>query len=321
MFVNSLPIRINLNNINNNDNNNNNNNNNNISFIDYCTHIREIGINHLIHSRIPSNIINSLIIGNNSQSANTVLFRLCLIWTQDLYNDDSNNNSNNNNNNNNNNLMLYELNDPYAESGVESKFDIQLTPFVDFKTNSIIATFDYNKLHFKYDTINNLANRFNNLINILFNNTNNINNNYYNNININTISLLSNDELSIIKSINDNSVKDFGIAKSIPYMFQESVNKYPNNIACRLDGISLTYKQLHNKVVQLSQLLINKYNVKSGSYIAQCVDRSLDMLIGILSIMSIGCIYVPLNPNDPIDRLAFLINVICCCCINSNSFK
>ena len=34
------------------------------------------------------------------------------------------------------------------------------------------------------------------------------------------------------------------------------------------------------------------------------------MLIGILSIMSIGCIYVPLNPNDPIDRLAFLINDI-----------
>src|SRR5205823_5476119 len=38
--------------------------------------------------------------------------------------------------------------------------------------------------------------------------------------------------------------------------------------------------------------------------------RSIEMIVGILAIMSIGCVYVPLNPADPVDRLAFLLNDI-----------
>ena len=67
---------------------------------------------------------------------------------------------------------------------------------------------------------------------------------------------------------------------------------------------------MHSRVYNLSNHLLNNLHISVGSYIGQCVDRSIEMLIGILSIMSIGCVYVPLNPTDPIDRLAFLINDI-----------
>ena len=91
--------------------------------------------------------------------------------------------------------------------------------------------------------------------------------------------------------------------KSIPSLFQESVDKYPLKIAVRLDDECLTYEELHTKVYALSSHLVNDLHIQPGSYIGQCVERSIEMIIGILAIMSIGCIYVPLNPKDPIERL------------------
>src|SRR5690606_24349457 len=92
----------------------------------------------------------------------------------------------------------------------------------------------------------------------------------------------------------------------IPHLFQLSVNEYPDKIAIRLDSSTLTYSQLHQRVYALASHLLNDLNIQPGAYIGQCVERSIEMIIGILAIMSIGCIYVPLNPKDPIERVEYL---------------
>ena len=191
---------------------------------------------------------------------------------------------------------------------IPSKYDFDITPVLSSELQWILY-FKYNPAKFNHYTIQQLAKRFQVFINDIFSlKVNSLNLMRLKLQSISTPLLTS--ELEILDNMNKSAKHDFGAPKSIPSMFYSSVEKYPNNIACRLDDSKLTYSELHSKVYNLSSHLLNNLHIKPGSYIGQCVDRSLDMLIGILSIMSIGCIYVPLNPADPIDRLSFLINDI-----------
>jgi amino acid adenylation domain-containing protein len=133
------------------------------------------------------------------------------------------------------------------------------------------------------------------------------------NFNCKALDLLNNQEINAIQAINANQSEEMlyrAVNSDIPTQFQQALIMKSNHLAVQLDEITLTYQQLHSKVYQLAHFMLNKLKIKSASYIGQCVDRSIEMIIGILAIMSIGCIYVPLNPADPVDRLAYLINDI-----------
>ncbi|CAF3762763.1 unnamed protein product [Rotaria sp. Silwood1] len=82
---------------------------------------------------------------------------------------------------------------------------------------------------------------------------------------------------------------------------------YPQKIAVELDDQCLTYSELFFYVKQLAAHLITKYGIKVGDIISQCVERSVSMIIGIMSIQMAGAVYCPLSPTDPIDRLQKLI--------------
>ena len=76
------------------------------------------------------------------------------------------------------------------------------------------------------------------------------------------------------------------------------------------DQQSLTYHQLVTRVQQLAFYLINNKNVQPGDVICQCIDRSIEMIVGIMGIMMAGAIYAPLNPNDSLDRLHSLVHQV-----------
>ncbi|CAF1523658.1 unnamed protein product, partial [Didymodactylos carnosus] len=85
---------------------------------------------------------------------------------------------------------------------------------------------------------------------------------------------------------------------------------YPQKTAVILNDKSLTYAEVLCMVRKLSVYLIEECNVKRGDVICQCVERSIEMVIGIFAIMASGCVYCPLNPADPSLRLRSLINDI-----------
>ncbi|CAF1109308.1 unnamed protein product [Didymodactylos carnosus] len=74
-------------------------------------------------------------------------------------------------------------------------------------------------------------------------------------------------------------------------------------LAIILDSQSLTYAEMLYYVQQVSLHFIDKYHVKSQQIICQCIERSIEMVIGILAISTTGYVYCPLSPNDPIERL------------------
>jgi len=94
--------------------------------------------------------------------------------------------------------------------------------------------------------------------------------------------------------------------KVIYQLFEEQVEKTPNNIAVAYEDKRLTYKQLNERANQLAHYL-RTLGVKPDVLVALSMDRSLEMIIGILGILKAGGAYVPLDPNYPKERLQFIL--------------
>ncbi|MBL1210748.1 condensation domain-containing protein [Geminocystis sp. GBBB08] len=94
--------------------------------------------------------------------------------------------------------------------------------------------------------------------------------------------------------------------KCIHHLFEEQVIKTPNNIAVVFEEQKLSYQELNEKANQLANYL-QKWGVKPETLIGICVEKSLEMIIGILGILKAGGAYVPLDPNYPEERLQYML--------------
>ena len=95
--------------------------------------------------------------------------------------------------------------------------------------------------------------------------------------------------------------------ETIVSLFESQVAKTPNAIAAVYEDQKLTYKELDEKSNQLGQYLREK-GVKDETFVPICVERSLDMIVGMLAIVKSGGVYVPIDPNYPQERVDFILN-------------
>ncbi|MFK8007118.1 MAG: amino acid adenylation domain-containing protein, partial [Saprospiraceae bacterium] len=89
-------------------------------------------------------------------------------------------------------------------------------------------------------------------------------------------------------------------------LIENQVERTPEKVAIEFKSQQLNYAQLNKRVNQLAHFLISK-NIQKGEFVGMFVERSLDMVIGLLAIMKVGGIYVPLDPSNPKDRLQVII--------------
>ncbi|HEY9881711.1 MAG TPA: amino acid adenylation domain-containing protein [Leptolyngbyaceae cyanobacterium] len=95
-------------------------------------------------------------------------------------------------------------------------------------------------------------------------------------------------------------------ARCFHHIFEAQVEQAPDAIALVSEQGALTYNDLDQQADSLAQTLV-KMGVQQDSLVGLCVDRSADMVIGILGILKAGGAYVPLDPNLPSDRLQFMV--------------
>ena len=188
-----------------------------------------------------------------------------------------------------------------------TKFDLSLTIYYDQNENMLRLTIDGSSDLYNQSTIEDLSHRFNILCQQLFSSsTFDLKRQP-----IYQISLLLPTEQDLIKQFNNQSeIRTRNTVYCIHQAFIEQTMKYPNKLAITLDDQCLTYQQLLTRVEHLSFILINENRVESGDVICQCIDRSIEMIIGMMSIIMCGAIYVPFNSNDPPDRLHSLIQQV-----------
>ena len=89
-------------------------------------------------------------------------------------------------------------------------------------------------------------------------------------------------------------------------LVEDQVKRTPDAVAVVFENERLTYRELNERAGQLA-VYLQKLGVGHGTMVGICVDRSLDMIVGLLGILKAGGAYVPMDPSYPQERVAFMI--------------
>ncbi|MGE1154572.1 non-ribosomal peptide synthase/polyketide synthase [Pseudomonas kitaguniensis] len=89
-------------------------------------------------------------------------------------------------------------------------------------------------------------------------------------------------------------------------LFEQQAERTPQRDALCFEGQRLSYAELNRRANQVAHTL-RAQGVVANSPVALCVERSLELLIGLLGILKAGGAYVPLDPSYPLERLAYML--------------
>ena len=197
----------------------------------------------------------------------------------------------------------------WKESGT-TKFD--MTWHLVERDEGLLTVVEYSTDLFNPDTISRMLGHFQVLLKGIIENPNQ---------RLSELPILT--EIEIQQLLLDwNHVKaDYPLEKGIHKLFEEQVEKTPDNIAVELVFSSnhrnhsydtekipekLTYQQLNNRANQFAHYL-REQGVKPEVKVGICVERNPLMLVGILGILKAGGAYLPIDRKLPSDRIAFML--------------
>ncbi|MGZ9260406.1 MAG: non-ribosomal peptide synthetase, partial [Candidatus Binatia bacterium] len=123
---------------------------------------------------------------------------------------------------------------------------------------------------------------------------------------ISELPLLTQAEKHQLLVVWNDTKRDYPSDKCIHQLFEEQVKKSPDAVALAFQGDQLTYRQLNSRANRLAHSLRNQ-GVGPDVLVAICVERSVEMVIGLLGILKAGGAYVPLDPAYPKDRIAYIL--------------
>lgn len=103
------------------------------------------------------------------------------------------------------------------------------------------------------------------------------------------------------------TAQDYPRDRCVHELFEEQAERTPDAVAVEFEGETLTYVALDKKANQLANYL-SSVGVDRESLVGICVERSLDMMIGLLGIMKVGAAYVPVDPAYPAERVNAILD-------------
>ncbi|BAY99593.1 amino acid adenylation domain protein [Tolypothrix tenuis PCC 7101] len=176
-----------------------------------------------------------------------------------------------------------------------AKFD--LTLFMEDIEQGLIATLEYNTDLFGADTMHRMLGHLQSLLEGIVANPAQ---------SIAELPLLTAFERKQILVDWNQTQTDYPQHLCIHKLFEEQVEKTPNAIALVFENQRLTYHELNTKANQLAYYL-QKLGVKPEVCVGICMERSPEMVIGLLGTLKAGGAYIPLDPKYPQERLAFML--------------
>ncbi|RTZ29485.1 amino acid adenylation domain-containing protein, partial [Paenibacillus polymyxa] len=177
-----------------------------------------------------------------------------------------------------------------------SKFDLSIDAIE--REDGMAFSFEYCTRLFKKETIKRLAAHYLNVLEEITANPFK---------RLSEINMLSQEEKQqIIYGFNDTKV-EYPKDKTIQELFEEQVEKTPDNIAVVFEDKYLTYGELNEKANQLAWILRDK-GLKPDSVVAIMVDRSIEMIIGVIAVFKAGGAYLPIDTEYPEERIRYMID-------------
>ncbi|MEU6592567.1 amino acid adenylation domain-containing protein [Streptomyces sp. NPDC046881] len=120
-------------------------------------------------------------------------------------------------------------------------------------------------------------------------------------------SLLSEAETHrLLRDWNDTAIDGPERHRPLPALLAETAERFPERIALRSGDRQLTYAQLYQRVNRLAGHL-REHGVGPGVIVGVCMRRSADLITALLAVLWAGGAYLPLDPDYPADRLAYML--------------
>ena len=175
-----------------------------------------------------------------------------------------------------------------------SQFDLSLE--VTEKSRSLFCKFIYNRDLFDRQTIVRMAGHFQTLLDGIATEPD---------AHISRIPMLTSAERNQLL-VEWNDTRGEYPHECVHRLFEAQVERTPEAVAVSFEGEHLTYGQLNERANRLAHHLM-KVGVPAGALVAICVERSLEMVVGLIGILKAGAAYVPLDPGFPRQRLDFML--------------
>jgi amino acid adenylation domain-containing protein len=119
--------------------------------------------------------------------------------------------------------------------------------------------------------------------------------------------LLTLDERRQILSQWNNTETSYPRSRSIHELFEEQSARTPDKIAAICERRQITYQELNERANQLAHHLHN-LGVGPEVPVGICIERGVEMLVGLLGILKAGGAFVPIDQQQPPERMAFMID-------------
>ena len=177
-----------------------------------------------------------------------------------------------------------------------AKFDLTLS--ITETDQGLLAEWEYNTDLFDGSTIEQMAGHFQNLLEAIVEDPSE---------EVSSFTFLSEEESHQLLVEWNDTATDYPAYKCIHQLFEEQVEKTPDAVAVVFESESLTYQQLNQRANQLAHHL-QSLGVKPEVLVGICVERSVEMVVGLLGILKAGGAYVPLDPNYPQERLSYMLS-------------
>jgi amino acid adenylation domain-containing protein len=184
---------------------------------------------------------------------------------------------------------------PVSVDSETAEFDLFLS--MSESTKGIKASLEYNTDLFDAATIDRMLGHFQVLLKGIVD---------YPEVPIGILPLLTDAERHQLVSEWNETKTDYPRNKSIHQLLEEQAERTPNATAAVFEDQNLSYRELNQQANQLGHYLI-ELGVGPEVLVAICVERSFEMVVGMLGILKAGGAYVPLDPSYPKERLAFML--------------
>jgi amino acid adenylation domain-containing protein/thioester reductase-like protein len=185
-----------------------------------------------------------------------------------------------------------------------SKFDITLILYDNSNEDKISGYFEFNTGLFAKETIERYVQYFINILHSIAENAQRT---------IDNIPLLPSAEYTQLTQHWNQTGNQYH-HETVHRAFEQQVDAAPTHIAVVFQHEKLTYHELNTRANQLASYIRKQYQsiakqpLAPDTFIGLCIDRSVDMIIGMLAILKAGAAYLPLDPGYPQDRLTYMLN-------------
>jgi amino acid adenylation domain-containing protein len=99
---------------------------------------------------------------------------------------------------------------------------------------------------------------------------------------------------------------NYPVDRCVPQLVEKQAAATPDALALVEGDVSLSYQELNQRANQLAHYL-RSLGVHADMLVGLCIERSVDMVVGLLGILKAGAAYVPLDPSYPSERLTFML--------------